>query len=232
MTSKRKLEYWVIPPEADAEFVANMEEVLDVYERPYRAECPVICMDEQPVQLIGQKYAPIEDESGKRIRMDYEYRRAGMACIFLFCEPLRGWRQVCVKAQRTKTDWAQQVAAILDGPYAHCDKITLVCDNLNTHTKEAFYEAFEPARVRAYVRRIEFCYTSKHGSWLNIAESELSAMTRQSLKGERIETMDQLQQQLNDWSEYTNEKQRGVDWQMRIDDARSRLKSICPKIQL
>ena len=135
------------------------------------------------------------------------------------------------REHRTKFDWAHEVASLLDGRYADCDQITLVCDNLNTHTIGAFYEAFEPERARQYVRRINFCFTPKHGSWLNIAENELSSMTRQCLNGRRIGELSILQSEIEAWSNDVNNNQRGVDWQMKIDDARCKQKSVYPKIQ-
>ena len=135
------------------------------------------------------------------------------------------------REHRTKFDWAHEVASLLDGRYADCDQITLVCDNLNTHTIGAFYEAFEPERARQYVRRINFCFTPKHGSWLNIAENELSRMTRQCLNGRRIGGLSILQSEIEAWSNDVNNNQRGVDWQMKIDDARCKLKFVYPKIQ-
>lgn len=146
--TKRKIQYWVIPPEADAEFVANMEEVLETYARPYDPARPVLCMDEQPVQLVKEVLQPIPGTKTRPRRVDYEYERAGTASIFMFAEPRAGWRQATARAQRTKSDWAQEVAALLDGRYAECEKVTLVCDNLNTHTKGAFYEVFAPAKAR------------------------------------------------------------------------------------
>ena len=184
--TKRMVEYWVIPPEADAEFVANMEEVLDVYERPHDPNRPVLCMDEQPVQLLKETKVPIEATKNHGKRVDYEYERAGTASIFMFVEPLAGFRQATAREQRTKVDWALEVAHLLDTRYADVDLVTLVSDNLNTHTKGAFYETFEPAIARAYVRRLDFVHTPKHGSWLNIAECELSSMTSQCLHGRRI----------------------------------------------
>ena len=163
---------------------------------------------------------------------DYEYERAGTAAVFLFCEPLSGWREATARARRTKTDWALEVACQLEGRYAKCPQITLVCDNLNTHTKGAFYAAFEPAWARELVRRIEFCYTPQHGSWLNIAECELSAMTRQSVAGRRIGSLDALGAEIAAWSADINTRQRGVEWQMKVADARCKLESVYPKIIL
>ena len=138
--TKRKIEYWVIPPKADGEFVANMEEVLETYEKSYDPQCPVLCMDEQPVQLIGETRVPINATKHHPKRVDYEYERKGTASIFMFSEPLSGYRQATVRPRRTKVDWALEVAHLLDTRYVKCPKVTLVCDNLNTHTKGAFYD--------------------------------------------------------------------------------------------
>ncbi len=229
--TKRKIEYWVISPEQNAEFVAAMEEALEVYARAYDSKHPVVCMDEQPVQLLKETRVPIAATLEHGQRVDYEYERNGTASIFMFCEPLVGFRQATARLRRTKVDWALEVAALLDGQYADCERITLVCDNLNTHTKGAFYEAFEPDVARAYIKRIEFCYTPKHGSWLNVAECELSCMTSQCLRGRRIGELDKLQAEIGHWSAKTNAKQRGVDWQFRIDYARVKLKRLYPKIK-
>jgi hypothetical protein len=230
--SHRKMQYWVIPPESDGEFVAQMEDVLEVYARPYDPSHPVICMDEQPVQLQKETRQPIAATAKHSKRVDYEYERAGVANIFMFTEPLALWREVRVRKHRTKVDWAIEVAGLLEGRYRSCEKVTLVCDNLNTHTKGAFYEVFEPERARALIRRIEFCYTPKHGSWLNIAENELSSLTRQCIRGRRFGNLETLRKETTAWSTDVNSTQRGVDWQMKIDDARCKLTSIYPKIKL
>lgn len=142
MGTKRAIQYWVIPPEADAEFVAHMEDVLDVYSRPFDANVPVLCMDEQPVQLVEEVQCPIEATKDHPRRVDYEYKRAGVANIFMFAEPLAGWRHVSVRDRKTKVDWAIEMADLLEGRYADCKKVIVVCDNLNTHTMGAFYETF------------------------------------------------------------------------------------------
>lgn len=142
MNTKRNLEYWVIPPEANAEFAAHMEDVLDVYSRPYNAKVPVLCMDEQPVQLVQEIREPIAATAEHPKRVDYEYKRAGVANVFMFAEPLASWRQVSVRTQKTKVDWASEMGALLEGRYADCEKVIVVCDNLNTHTIGAFYEVF------------------------------------------------------------------------------------------
>ena len=230
--TNRKIEYWVIPPEADAEFTASMEDVLETYEKPYDPQCPVLCMDEQPVQLLRETRVPIPATKEHSKRVDYEYERAGTANIFMFTEPLAGWREVAVRETKTKTDWAVETARLLEGATAHCEKVILVSDNLNTHTKGAFYEAFEPERARRLVRRIEFHHTPKHGSWLNIAENELSSLTRQCVSGRRFADLKTLQEETSAWSTDVNSSQRGVDWQMKIDDARCKLKSVYPKIKV
>ena len=189
-------------------------------------------MDEQPVQLQRETRRPIPATAQHGKRVDYEYERAGTASIFMFTEPLVGWRAVSVRPTRTKVDWATEVAQLLEGRYADCERVILVCDQLNTHTKGAFYEVFEPERARQLVRRIQFCHTPKHGSWLNIAENELSSLTRQCVDGRRFGDIETLRQETQAWATDINTMQRGVDWQMKIDDARCKLTSIYPKIKL
>ena len=227
--TKRKIQYWVIPPEQDAEFVACMEEVLETYAQAYDPKRPVICMDEQPVQLIKETRKPIAATKKHAKRVDYEYERNGTASIFMFAEPLSGFRQATARKQRTKIDWAVEVAQLLDTRYAGHDEVILVLDNLNTHTKGAFYEAFEPERARGYIKRIRFCYTPKHGSWLNVAECELSCLTSQCLGDRRIGELPELEKEIAAWSAKTNTKQRGVDWQFKIEKARVKLKRLYPR---
>jgi hypothetical protein len=221
----------VIPPEADAEFVACMEDVLDVYERPYDPNCPVVNMDEQPVQLVKELRRPLAAEPGQPRRYDHEYERAGTASIFLFTEALGGWRQVSVRPQRTAVDWAQEVAALLEGRHAQAPKVILICDQLNTHTIGSLYKAFPPEKARRLAQRLEIHYTPKHGSWLNIAENELSSLTRQCVSSRRFESIGKLQSEIRHWSDHSNKKQRGVDWQFKVKDARKKLKSLYPKIK-
>jgi hypothetical protein len=228
--SQRKIQYWVIPPEANSEFVAHMEEVLETYAQPYDRRFTVMCMDEQPVQLLQETRVPVAATRKHARRVDHEYERAGTASIFMFCEPLSGWREVHVRQQRTKIDWALELEELLRIRYAEADKVILVCDNLNTHTKGAFYEAFPPEKARAIVRRLDFRYTPKHGSWLNIAENELSSLTRQCLKGRRLGDIKLLRTETQAWHQASNKRQRGVDWQFKVDDARHKLKSLYPKI--
>ncbi len=230
--TKRKIQYWVIPPKADSEFAACMEEILDTYAQPYDADYPVVCMDEQPVQLTKEARMPVPATRRHPRRVDYECERAGTACIFMFTEPAQGWRGVSVRPRRTKVDWAFEMEALLRTRYSAAEKVILVSDHLNTHTKGAFYEAFEPTQARTLVQRLEFRHTPKHGSWLNIAENELSSMTRQCLSGRRIPDIETLRAETAAWSVSSNEKQRGVDWQFNIEDARHKLKSLYPKIIL
>lgn len=164
-------------------------------------------------------------------RVDYEYERNGSGSIFLFAEPLSGFRQATARRRRTKADWASEVAQLLDTRYATCTDVTLGCDTLNTHTKGAFYEAFEPARARAYIKRLTFCYTPKHGSGLNVAECELSCLTSQCLRDRRLGALPELQREIAAWSTPTNANQRGVDWQFRIENARVKLKRLYPQIK-
>ncbi len=228
--TNRKIQYWVIPPDADAEFAACMEDVLETYAQPYDSAFPVVCMDEQPVQLTKETREPIAATREHPRRVDYEYERAGTACIFMFAEPLSGWRKVSARPRRTKVDWAFEMEELLRTRYADAEKVMLVCDNLNTHTWGAFYEAFEAKKARELVRRIDFHFTPKHGSWLNIAENELSSMTRQSISGRRIADIKMLRTETSAWADVSNEKQRGVDWQFTIEKARVKLKSLYPNL--
>ncbi len=229
--TQRKIQYWVIPPEANSEFVACMENVLDTYALPYDERFPVLCMDEQPVQLLKETRTPKPATKMHGRRVDYEYERAGTACLFMFTEPLSGWREVHVRPRRTKVDWAVEMAGLLRTRYANAEKVILVCDNLNTHTMGAFYEAFPASDARDFVRRLDFRYTPKHGSWLNISENELSSLTRQCLKDERMQDLEKLSEAVGAWSTASNDKQRGVDWQFTIEDARVKLKSLYPQIK-
>lgn len=230
--NNRNIQYWVIPPESDAEFAACMEDVLDIYAKPHDSAVPVLCMDEQPVQLVKHVKVPIPATKDHPKRVDYEYERAGVANILMYAEPLAGFREVIVREFKTKADWAITMASLLEGRYADCEKVIVVCDNLNTHTKGAFYEVFEPERARNLARRMAFHYTPKHGNWLNIAENELSSMTRQCESGRRIGSAEELASETSAWATDVTEAQRGVDWQMKIGDARIKLKSVYPKIKL
>ena len=229
--TKRTIAYGVIPPEQDAACVAGMEEVLDTSAAAYDPQYPVVCMDEPPIQLRKETRVPIAATKKQGKRVEYAYERNGTASIFMCAEPLSGLRQATARVRRTKADWAIEVAQMLDTRYAAGEEVPLVCDNLNTHTKGAFYEAFAPERARAYIKRINFCYTPKHGSWLHVAECELSCLTSQCLRDRRIGALTELQTDIATWSEKTNAKQRGVDWQFRIENARVTLKRLYPKMK-
>ena len=228
--TRRKIQYWVIPPKKDAEYVAHMEDVLDTYTVEYNPRFPVICMDEQPVQLTKETKASIPATTKHPKRVDYEYERSGTASIFMFAEPLTGWRRATARDRRTKIDWALEMESLLNGRYSTAEKIILVCDNLNTHTPGAFYEAFPPKKARDLSKRVEFHFTPKHGSLLNIAENELSSMTRQCMKGRRIGTIEKLRAEIAAWAKASNDEKRGVDWQFKVIDARVKLRSLYPNI--
>jgi hypothetical protein len=220
---------WAIPPEHDAAFVANMEDVLSVYERAYDAQCPVICMDEKPYQLLDEARQPIPMKRGDVRHEDSEYRRHGTCSIFVFTEPLRGFRRVDVQEQRTRVVWAEQVRILLEEDYPHVPKVCLVMDNLNTHSIASLYAAFPPKTAFALAQRLEIHYTPKHGSWLNIAEIELSVMERQCL-GRRIGQIGLLKNELSAWSIARNSVSGSVNWQFKTADARINLKRLYPYV--
>ena len=228
--TRRKIEYWVIPPDADGEFVANVEDVLETREKACDPACPVACVDEQPVQPIGETRVPIPASKEHPERVDRECERKGTASIFPFAEPLSGFRQATARPRRAKHDWAEEVAHLLDTRYAGVERVTSVRDNPNTHAKGAFHEAFPPEKARDYARRIHFVYTPKHGSWLNVAECESSCMTSRCLSDRRIGDLATLQSEIAAWSTRVNEKKRAVDWQFTIDEARVKLKRLYPKV--
>ncbi|WP_329332009.1 IS630 family transposase [Streptomyces sp. NBC_01456] len=221
---------WVIPPRANAAFAAAMEDVLEVYRRPYDPARPVVCMDEKPYQLLGHTRDPIPARPGCDRREDGEYVRAGTCSIFCWTEPLRGWRRVDGQPRRTKIDWARQVEHLLNVDYPDADKVVLVMDNLNTHTTASLYEAFDPKKAFALAQRLEIHHTPKHGSWLNIAEIELSALTRQCLD-RRIDDIVVLNAELTAWQQQTNRDQRQVDWHFTTTDARVKLRHLYPTTQ-
>lgn len=220
----------MIPPDHDGEYVARMEDVLEVYRLSYDATAPVVCMDEMPVQLTKETRRPIPAGPGRPRRVDYEYERNGTANIFTFVEPLGGWRQTRVTERRTRVDWAMALRDLVDGRYADAKIIVLIMDNLNTHTLGSLYEAFPPAEARRLAKRLEIHYTPKHGSWLNIAENELSVLSRQCLS-RRIGTIEQLKSEVAAWEAPRNEEQVRVQWRLTIDQARIKLHKVYPTIQ-
>ena len=220
----------MIPPEHDGEYVARMEDVLEVYQRPYDPAAPVVCMDEKSVQLLKETRPSMPAASGRAERIDYEYERNGTANIFMFCEPLAGWRQTRVTERRTKPDWARAIRDLLDGRYADAKVVVLVMDNLNTHSIGSLYEAFSPAEALRLARRLEIHHTPKHGSWLNIAENELSALTRQCLS-RRIGTIETMASEVEAWDQARNRAGVRVNWRFSIEQARIKLHRVYPQPQ-
>ena len=205
-----------------------MEDILSVYARIYDPMRPVVCMDEKPYQLLAHARDPVPAVPGRDLREDSEYVRHGTCSIFVWVEPLAGWRRVEALARRTRLDWAGQVKAMLTVDYPEAEKVVLVMDNLNTHNIASLYEAFDPAEAFALAQRLEIHHTPKHGSWLNIAEIELSALTRQCLD-RRISDLDVLNTELTAWQAATNTNQRQVDWQFTTHDARIKLRHLYPE---
>ncbi len=208
-----------------------MEDVLEVYKRPFDPNCPVVNMDEQPTQLIKETRHKIAATPGNSERIDYEYERNGTAVNFMFTEPLSGWRKVNVRERRTAIDWAHEIKELLEIDYPAATKVVLVCDNLNTHKPASLYKAFEPAVARSFLERLEIHYTPKHGSWLNIAEIELSVLTKQCLD-RRIPDIETLRSETDQWARERNAGQKSVDWRFTTDQARIKLKRLYPKIEM
>jgi transposase len=221
---------WCIPTAPDAEFVYHMEDILEVYTRPYDPARPQVCMDEINTQLLSDTREPLPLEPGKPVREDYEYEREGVCNVFLACEPLAGHRFTMVAAQRTKQEWAQFIRRLSDECYPEADKIVLVMDNLNTHTLASLYEVFPVAEARRLCQRFEVHYTPKHASWLNMAEIELSALDRQCLS-QRLASLDIAQQQVAAWTSRRNQQQVTITWRFTAEDASIKLKHLYPSIQ-
>ena len=219
---------WCIPT-VGAAFVWHMEDVLDIYARPYDPRRPVICFDEHMVQLISEKRQPLPSKPGRPARYDYEYKREGTCNLFLFFQFLAGWRHVKVTDQRTKLDFAHCMRYLVDELFPEAECIVIVLDNLNTHTPAALYEAFEPAEAKRILDRLEFHYTPKHGSWLNMVEIEIGVLCEQCL-ADRIPDQDTLCRQITAWETTRNEQQATVNWQFTSIDARNKLKRLYPVI--
>ena len=208
-----------------------MEDVLDVYKRPYDPKRPQVCFDESPKQLVGELRTPLPQSPGQPARYDYEYKRNGVANIFMMFEPLAGKRHVKVTERRTKKDWAECIRELVDQTYPQAEKIVLVMDNLNTHKKASLYEAFEPAEAKRIADKLEIHYTPKHGSWLNMAEIEMSVLSRQCL-AERMGDMEHLEKEVLAWEHKRNAKEAKVDWRFTTEDARIKLKKLYPSIEV
>ena len=223
-------ESYCISPKASAEFVCNMEEVLDVYVQPHDPQRPQVCMDETSKQLLADVQEPLPVQAGQPQRVDYEYQREGVADLFMFFEPLAGKRFVQVTDQRTRKDWARAMQTLSDVIYPQAEKIVIVMDNLNTHSPISFYETFEPEEARRLTNLFEFHFTPKHGSWLNMAEIELGVLIRQCLS-RRIADKSILEREVLAWQNDRNAKVVKVDWRFTTADARIRLKHLYPVIQ-
>jgi len=232
--------YWCTPKEQDAEFVLNMEDILNIYSMPYNPNVPVICMDEKPKQLLDEIFSRVDaqpailgsDEEiikrGKPRRVDSEYIKCGTSCIFMFTEPLGGWRHVIARNSRKNEDYAILMRELREVYYPKSEKIIIVSDNLNIHNKATFYEAFPPKIAFELAHIFEFHHTPKHGSWLNIAESELASLTTQCLGDLRIKCIEDLNESITAWESDRNSRQKGVNWQFTVDDARIKLKRLYP----
>ncbi len=222
-------DYWCIPSKEDADFVACMEDVIDVYELPYNPARPVVCMDEKPYQLLEDVRASLPMRPGDDRKTDSEYKRNGTCSIFAFVEPLGGKHHVSVHEHRTAIDWAQEIKYLSDVMYLDAEKIILVMDNLNTHKAASLYKVFPPAEARRILKRLEIHYTPRHGSWLDMAEIELNVMTRQCLS-RRIDTTVRLKKELSAWETERNRNEAKIQWHFQTGDAREKRISLYPVI--
>ena len=221
---------WCIPPDQSADFVCAMEDVLEVYQRPYERNEALVCMDETSKQQVKETRAPRPTSPGAVSAYDYEYERNGVSSLFMLFAPLDGWRRVEIRERRTKVDWAHVIKRLVDEDYADTDRIVLVMDNLNTHRLSSLYESFEPAEARRIAERLEVHYTPKHGSWLNMAEIEIGVMARQCLD-RRIADRGVLRHEVEAWQEGRNRDAVRVNWRFTTEDARIKLKALYPSIQ-
>jgi hypothetical protein len=219
---------WCIPKEQNAEFVAKMEDILDVYELAYDEDCPVICLDEKPYQLLGEVREPLPMKPGQPMREDNEYQRCGTSSIFVMCEPLKGWHHAHARLRRTSVDFAHEIDWLLNqSPYKNAPKIKIIMDNLNTHNIASLYKAFPAQYARSLAKRIEIHYTPKHGSWLNIAEISISILVKQCI-GRRIKTIELLNSEIAAWENTYNESCKTINWQFNTSDARIKLARLYP----
>jgi hypothetical protein len=207
--------------------VWRMEDVLDLYAEPYQPWRPVVCFDERPVQLLGETRAPLPMQPGQVRRYDYEYQREGTANLFVMCQPLAGWREVKTTSRRTKVDFARCMQALVDVHFPYAEVIRVVLDNLNTHTPAALYDAFAPEEARRLLRKLEFHFTPKHGSWLNMAEIEISILSRQCLK-QRLSSLDHLADVSRKWTTARNAQQAMIEWCFDVTQARTKLVRLYP----
>jgi hypothetical protein len=217
---------WCIPS-VGPDFVWRMEDVLDLYAEPLDPQCPQVCFDERPCQLLGEVLAPMEAKPGRVKRVDHEYERKGRANLFVMVQPLAGWRHLEVTEHRTNLDFAQQMKALVDEHFPKAEVIRVVLDNLSTHSPASLYQAFPPEEARRLTRKLEFHYTPKHGSWLNMAEIELSLLSRQCLK-QRIPDTDSLRRQVEAWQTERNARAATIRWRFTTTDARTKLNRLYP----
>lgn len=233
MPQKNRLQPWrterfCIPEKDRARFVARMEEVLDVYQATHDKKHPLICMDEAAKEVQSDGVAPLPMTPGSPRREDHHYERKGVQAVFGFIDPIRGWRRVTARDHRTRVDWAEEVRHLLDVEYPDAESVTLVCDNLNTHHRASLYAAFDAATAGRLARRLRLVHTPRNGSWLNIAEMELSVLTRQCL-GRRFESAAAMRQAMAAWEKKRNEAGAGANWQFTTADARIKLRGLYPK---
>lgn len=221
---------WCIPPEQNGDFVAKMEDILDVYTTPYDENCPVICLDEKPYQLLDERRKPLPMKQGTPIKIDNEYERMGTCSIFVMTEPLKGWYHANAREHRTAIDFAHEIDWLLnESPYRSVPKIKLVQDNLNTHAISSLYKAFPAAKAREMAKRLEIHYTPKHGSWLNIAEITISVLSKQCID-RRIPSLEKLNKEIAAWENASNASQKKVDWQFTTEAARIKLRNLYPVV--
>lgn len=224
------MEQWCIPPKANAEFVWKMEDVLDVYIQSYDEKTPLICMDETSKQQIEEGRIPIPMKPGQKKCYDFEYKRNGVSNLFMFFSPVNNWRHIRVTDRRTKIDWAKAMRDIANNHFPEAKKIIVVMDNLNTHNPSSFYEAFEPEEAKRILDRFKFHYTPKHGSWLNMAEIELSVLSKQCLS-RRIPNQAVLKQETLAWEKKRNTEKKTINWRFTTEDARIKLRRLYPMLE-
>lgn len=218
---------WIVPPTANAEFVYRMEDILDLYTQPYDPRRPVVCMDETNKQLVEELHPSLPMIPGQQATYDLQYQRAGVCNLFMFFEPLKGWRYIAIEERRTKREWVLCLKELLETHYKNVDVLRIVLDNLNTHNPSAFYEILPPHEAKALLNRLEFHFTPKHASWLNTAEIEFSVLSRQCLN-QRIPSQEQMEKTVSSWVHKRNKHCKGVDWQFTTTDARIKLKRLYP----
>ena len=235
MSQKNGLKPWqtkrfCIPEKDRARFVAHREKILDVYSEPYDDTHPLICMDEAAKQVVSDVDPALPMTPGQPRREDHHYERKGVRALFVFFDPIRGWRRVSSRPRRTRHDWAQEVRTLLEVDYPKAERVTLVCDNLNTHDLASLYTAFDAETAHRLARRLRLEHTPRNGSWLNMAEMELSVLTRQCI-GRRFDRVAAMDESIAAWQQDRNEKKHGANWRFTTADARIKLKGLYPKIE-